>query len=165
MFEFMFDMDGVLCDWQSSFERCVPHVAYSDYPLLSKEERKEIKTLIANHPDFYERMGVLEHACDVLDWLVENGYKVSILSACGKINSLSIALQKSLWLADNILCPGKVDRKFVYTSKDKAQFAHENVVLIDDRLKAIEPFAEAGGKVVHYEHGVTNLMEVLKPYL
>ena len=50
--------------------------------------------------------------------------------------------------------------EIVASAKEKAQFAKPNVILIDDRLKAIEPFVAAGGIAIHHTSAASTIKQL-----
>ena len=135
-----FDMDGILSDWVARFEEEFD-VSYEEYNNNPKSYLG-IKRQIAQIPDFYENMNHMKWVC-VLNDLVELGVDVEILTSVGRLNVPSVIAQKKQFLINNAL--GSVPFNYTFSSKEKAYFANENTILIDDREKSLIPFAESGG--------------------
>ena len=93
-------------------------------------------------PDFYENMKQMDWVYDVL-FLIKKGVDVEILTSVGRRNVRSVIAQKKRFLINNAL--PNVPFNYTFSSKEKAYFANENTILIDDREKSLIPFAEAGG--------------------
>lgn len=163
--KFYFDMDGVLADWVAGFEKLFKDkIAYSDFNDLPKNEYDDVKRIISNHPTFYYNLPMFDHAVEVMIALIENGHDVAILTSCGKENTESVANHKMKWIK-KVFGGYDIEFNYVTTSKEKADFANADVVLIDDREKSAVPFEEAGGNVVLYKHGDTDLNELFEKYL
>jgi 5'(3')-deoxyribonucleotidase len=160
-----FDMDGVLADWVAGFKKLFKdEVKYEDFNSLPKNEYDDVKHVIAHRPHFYLNLPTLNHAVETLVTLIEDGHDVAILTSCGKINTDAVVTQKKKWLK-KVFGGYDIPFHYVTTSKEKAEFAADDALLIDDREKSVVPFEAAGGKVIHYEDGVTDLHEELKKYL
>lgn len=138
MKKFLFDMDGVLFNWEGSF---VP--MYGDPARMPEEELKKAKQAISK-TDFYENLEPLQEGIDLFCHLRTLG-KVAILTSVGKYNSDEVAEQKRKALVKVF---GYLP-EFHYTksSGEKAAYANEGI-LIDDRAKAVLPFRKAGGKAI-----------------
>ena len=136
------DMDGVLAD----FLRGVEMPQYLGEPLTNDDEghstydkRKEEltnKRLFANLPpmvDMYDLIAYIKH-CEC-PW--------EILTAAGKVNRELVVYDKNYWIRRY------VDPSVVVTctmgGTQKAAFAEEGSVLIDDRPKNIKAWEDAGG--------------------
>lgn len=141
------DMDGVLAD----FLRGVEKPEYIGHPLtnddaghteydLRKEELTN-KRLFANLPpmvDMYDLIGYVKH-CDV-PW--------EILTAAGTVNRELVVFDKNEWIRKYV--DPTVVVTCTYSGTQKAAFAFEGSVLIDDRKKNIDAWVKAGGiGIVH----------------
>ena len=141
------DMDGVLAD----FLRGVEKPEYIGHPLtnddaghteydLRKEELTN-KRLFANLPpmvDMYDLIGYVKHTN--LPW--------EILTAAGVVNRELVVHDKNEWLKRYV--DPSVVVTCTMTGTQKAAFAFEGSVLIDDRQKNIDAWEEAGGiGIVH----------------
>ncbi|ALY07019.1 hypothetical protein VmeM32_00025 [Vibrio phage vB_VmeM-32] len=76
---------------------------------------------------------------------------INILTSIGKTNSGIVHQQKITWLVQFFGDDAsRINFNYVLSSKDKAKFATADTLLIDDRKKALVPFAKAGGKVLKF---------------
>ena len=138
------DMDGVLCDFEATVERYFDGVPFADLPediyesLIDKE--------------FFRWMEPMVGFADLVRFAAENFDEVEILSAAGDKNLDLVVREKVDWLERHVFpLIGEIPLNFVGNSRAKAAFAAPDVVLVDDRWKAYEPFAEAGGNIVVFE--------------
>lgn len=91
---------------------------------------------------FFESLEKMPDADQLWSFLRQNFVNIFILSAAG-YTPRNGAEQKKNWVAKNF---GRdVVVKVVTGSGDKAAFANENTILIDDREKSIHPWIAAGG--------------------
>ena len=141
------DMDGVLAD----FLRGVEGPQYLGEPLTNDAEghstyddRKEEltnKRLFANLPpmvDMYDLLAYVRH-CEV-PW--------EILTAAGEVNRHLVVHDKNEWIKRHV--DPTVPVTCTFTGTQKAAYAFEGSVLIDDRKKNIDAWVDAGGiGIVH----------------
>ena len=135
-------MDGVLAD----FLKGVEQPQYVGHPLtnddaghteydLRKEELTN-KRLFANLPpmvDMYDLLAYVKH-CKV-PW--------EILTAAGTVNRELVVYDKNEWIKRYV--DPSVVVTCTYSGSQKAAFAKEGFVLIDDRPKNIQCWEDAGG--------------------
>lgn len=138
--KYFFDMDGVLFNWEKAFVKFFGKTPEE----MTEDEFQEAKEQIA-YSDFYEHLEVIEEGFNLFHTVLDMGEEAAILTSVGKYNSKGVALQKQAALVRVL---GYLP-EFHYTksSKEKAKFAGEGV-LVDDRMKSVHPFREAGGTAV-----------------
>lgn len=141
------DMDGVLAD----FIRGVEMPQYLGEPLTNddaghttydiRKEELTNKRLFANLPpmvDMYDLLAYVRH-CDV-PW--------EILTAAGEVNRELVVFDKNEWIKRYV--DPTVPVTCTFTGTQKAAYAYEGSVLIDDRQKNIDAWENAGGiGIVH----------------
>ena len=141
------DMDGVLAD----FLKGVEDPMYLGEPLTNDAEghstyddrKKELtdKRLFANLPpmvDMYELLAYVRH-CET-PW--------EILTAAGSVNRELVVYDKTEWIKRYV--DPNVVVTCTFSGTQKAAYAYEGSVLIDDRLKNIEAWEANGGiGIVH----------------
>ncbi len=141
------DMDGVLAD----FLRGVESPEYLGEPLTNDAKghttydlrKKELtdKRLFANLPpmvDMYDLLAYVRH-CET-PW--------EILTAAGDVNRELVVYDKNEWIKRYV--DPSVVVTCTFTGTQKAAYAYEGSVLIDDRPKNIEAWENAGGiGIVH----------------
>ena len=134
------DMDGVLCDFLRGCESYLGHPltnddkGHTEYD-LRKQELTD-KRLFANLPpmvDMYDLLGYIKH-CETT---------CEILTAAGVVNRELVVYDKNEWIK-RYVDPGVVVT-CTMSGSQKAAFAYEGSVLIDDRKKNIEAWENAGG--------------------
>lgn len=150
----LLDMDGVLFDWVEGFE-----AMYGDLSQYSLEDMKRIKAEIAK-TDFYKNLTPLSEGFELFEHCKKLG-EVAILTSVGKYDSEKVVADKKEALMKVL---GYVP-EFLYTksSKEKAKYAKEGVVLFDDRVKSVNPFKMAGGKAILYtgkENAIAELRNI-----
>ena len=154
-------MDGVLADWVAGFNATFP-ISYEKFDALPRDKYDAYKDLIENTPKFFENLPPFKKTVSIMKKLISEGYDVEIMTSAGKNNTTKIVKQKRAWLKKYAI---DVPFNFTTTSKDKAKFANANTLLIDDREKSTKPFKAAGGNVILFTNGKTDLMKELKKYL
>ena len=141
------DMDGVLAD----FLKGVEDPMYLGEPLTSDaagrstydDRKKEFtdKRLFDNLPpmvDMYDLLAYVRH-CET-PW--------EILTAAGDVNRELVVYDKNEWIKRYV--DPSVVVTCTFTGTQKAAYAYEGSVLIDDRPKNIEAWENAGGiGIVH----------------
>lgn len=138
-----FDMDGVLCDWESMYKsRC--SIPLDEFNAMSREEREVIKRDLFDFLFFYE-MKPIESGMRLLHDLIADGKYVRIISATGRVNAHAVIEAKRLWVKENI--GHDIEVRFV----DKVEQKHIHMIpnckniLIDDRQIAIDAWNDKGG--------------------
>lgn len=135
-------MDGVLADFLKGVEK----PEYIGHPLTNDDkghteydERKEEltnKRLFANLPpmvDMYDLIGYIKHT--ELPW--------EILTAAGVVNRELVVYDKQEWIKRYV--DPKIVVTCTFSGSQKAAYAWEGNVLIDDRPSNIEAWEKAGG--------------------
>lgn len=138
------DMDGVLLDFIKQWNKFDPN----DPSGYNKEEIDALKEEYFQQ-EFFLNMELMSDARELINFVKEN-YEFEILTSVGIIHQEKVIEEKlkSLYkyfgqdIADKMIHTTK--------SKDKAVYANENTILIDDRLKSIDPFLAAGGAAIHH---------------
>lgn len=145
-----FDMDGVLCD----FDKGV--LDFTGVSIDEIEKSGKITTLkqhiTTKDVMFFVNLKPTKLALRLKEYLQNNPRAtINILTSIGKTNSGIVHQQKITWLiqffGDDA---SRINFNHVLSSKDKAKYATIETLLIDDRKKALVPFAKAGGKVLKF---------------
>lgn len=135
------DLDGVMADLQSRVEEILGRsitttpggTDWDDSDAIWKELRS------MGEPDF-STLNKLPDADALWDYVKK--YTPDILTATGQPEKENAA-QKREWVRKNLDGYNKIYT--VVGSRMKARYADPSSVLIDDRLKSIKPWREAGG--------------------
>ena len=133
------DMDGVIAD----FEGAVRDKLGLD---LNTAHKGKVWSAIKNHnetvePWFYS-LPKLSDADTLWNFVTSNFSDVQVLTASGSTPK-DAGGQKKAWVGEHFGYDTKVI--VVGAAKEKANFATEHSILIDDRNAAIDPFINAGG--------------------
>ncbi|WVX87525.1 5'-3' deoxyribonucleotidase [Vibrio phage EniLVp02] len=141
-------MDGVLADWDAKHKElfgCSGDVMRNSK--MTKAERREYNDKLVNQYRMFENLEPMP----LVEVLKQFPGMFKILSATGNKFPAEVAEQKRAWLKkqfgealpdENII--------LVQRSVNKAVYAHKHSALIDDRMKAIEPYVEAGGMAMQF---------------
>lgn len=137
------DLDGVVADFARGFDRLygVSLESISEDRLKQYKKRFAADRFFLNLPAYDGAFGFIEE----LQKLAE----VEILTSVGYDQTEMNASDKIEWVINNLPA---VKVNYVPKSKDKARFAEEGI-LIDDRIKSVSPYREAGGVAVHHTPG------------
>lgn len=131
-------MDGVLSDYEAGYNLLYPNADINNKPELDKNKETFAKN------KFFETLPVIQPGFKLLLDCYNLGFDVEILTAVGDNDLEENTRQKFIWIQQNV--PFNIKFNAVKKAKDKAIYANENTLLIDDRIKSITPFEQAGGK-------------------
>lgn len=129
------DMDGVLANFNKAFARIKS----------GEEDRVRFRKAVMEY-NIFEDLEFMPDAQELLNHVSRlNGIKIEILTSMGTFDQQqgsAAKYQKMKWLNEkNIPYPAN----FVRTKTEKAQYATENSILIDDSVGCISPFIRKGG--------------------
>lgn len=135
------DMDGVIVNFRGQCEK---------YECINGN-KVNWEVIHQAGPEFWEEIEWLPEGKELYQWILklceQENIDLFILTAVhftdGKIGKLN-------WLKNNT----KIDRHHIIitnTGNEKAYYADQNSVLIDDYRKNCEAFASGGGQFVKYE--------------
>lgn len=130
------DMDGVITDFDSQFEKLSDGISPSEY---EKKNGKETfwKLIRDKGVGFWVGMPWMSDGLEYWNYIEQ--YNPTLLSAPSK--DKSSRLGKHLWVKNNI--PGT--KLVLAYAQDKQKYAAPNHILIDDRLSNIEQWRSQGG--------------------
>jgi hypothetical protein len=148
------DMDGVLSDYESHVE--IHAGASVPFENLTKGQRYKI----ADKENFFSTIPPMLDMKVLLEGIFKHDLPVCILSATGTRSPEKVLREKNEWLDRHLKGIPIKDRYFVSRSLEKAQYASPDAILIDDRLKAIDPFIAAGGIGILHSHASTTLIRL-----
>jgi 5'(3')-deoxyribonucleotidase len=129
------DMDGVLADFNKEYTKFDPN----------KEDRKKFRSAVLDH-HIFEKLDFMPDTQELLNHVSRlQDVNIEILTSMGThepFQAESAKTQKLKWLnAKNI--PYRAN--FVHNKQEKAKYATNRNILIDDSVGCISPFNEAGG--------------------
>lgn len=144
-FTVFFDLDGVLADFDAHLR--------SRHPLLPADlfslSDQEFWPLVLSIPNFWEDLPLIAGAKELFHFACEHFEEVAILSAPSRHDNRS-CIGKNLWLNQHF-SHYFFERNFV-RAHHKKRFADPNSILIDDQLKNIEEWRQAGGIGIHFKN-------------
>jgi hypothetical protein len=129
------DMDGVLCNFDKAYRVIDPN----------KADRKKFRESVFMHKIF-EDLEFMHDAHELLNFVAKlEGINIEILTSMGTYDELQgheAKTQKLYWLHKHNI-PYKAN--FVRAKQEKANFAHDRAILVDDSSGCINPFNVKGG--------------------
>lgn len=137
------DLDGVLYD----YARGVKDQTGKTIEQHGNHFKKVIQPQLYDE-SFFVKLKLMPGAKDFIRMLQANFPEVTILSAAGKYKTKDAERQKREAVYRDF---GNIKVILVTSSVDKAPYARPDTLLIDDRMKAINPFKLAGGQVLLFK--------------
>jgi len=158
--ELFFDSDGVMADFVGSVPSITGMTAAEIDKLPNKGEwlgEQIAKGMFLKFKPMKDLKGLIE----VMKMAREQGIKVSVLSSAGYEHFERAKADKIKWFKREVNF--KFDRVIIVPkSTDKAKYASPETILVDDRLKAINPFKAAGGNTIHHTKAHKTAIEFMK---
>jgi len=135
------DMDGVLCNFDKAYRALDPE----------KADRKKFRDAVFTYKIF-EDLEFMPDTQELLNYVskLEN-INIEILTSMGTYDEIQgnhARSQKLHWLNKHNI-PYKAN--FVRAKQEKANFAHDRAILVDDSSGCINPFVAKGG------HGILHV--------
>jgi hypothetical protein len=150
------DLDGVFADFDAGVK-----LLSGRYPKEFKSSNqmwKCVKKDMEAGNKFFGNLPKMKEA-DIL-WEHVKSYNPIFLTATGHTFPGEVAIQKKEWIRKYY---GPIQVITVEDGKEKAAYASPTAILIDDRMKAIGPWRDAGGiGILHTDVGTT--IRELKTY-
>lgn len=149
------DMDGVIANFIDDYLALADKIGfkYVGCKTANHNNPELFKTAVLDH-QIFKNLPMMPFAHEILSLVCEiqseTGLQVEMLSS---VNSLepdvikAASDQKQAWLNKRNI---NWKANFVSTNLEKAAFANNTSLLIDDMDYCIEPFAQNGGKVLKY---------------
>jgi hypothetical protein len=133
-------MDGVLCNFDKAYRKLDPE----------KADRKKFREAVFTYKIF-EDLEFMPDAQELLNYVSKlDGVTIEILTSMGTYDEQQgsqAKYQKIHWLNKHNI-PYKAN--FVRAKQEKANFAHERAILVDDSIGCITPFnAKSGHGILH----------------
>ena len=134
------DMDGVLCNFDKAYRAIDPE----------KADRKKFRDAVFIHKIF-EDLEFMPDAQELLNYVSKLEHiNIEILTSMGTYDERQgheAKMQKIYWLNKNNI-PYKPN--FVRAKQEKANFAHDRAILVDDSTGCINPFnVKCGHGILH----------------
>jgi hypothetical protein len=143
-------MDGVLCNFDKAYRALDPE----------KADRKKFREAVFTYKIF-EDLEFMPDAHILLDYVAKlEGINIEILTSMGTYDELQgheAKTQKLYWLHKHNI-PYKAN--FVRAKQEKANFAHDRAILVDDSIGCITPFAAKGGHAIHHSRSVDTIQQI-----
>jgi len=129
------DMDGVLCNFDKAYRKLDPE----------KADRKKFREAVFTYKIF-EDLEFMPDTTELMNYVSKlEGITIEILTSMGTYDAEqgnAARYQKMRWL-DKKNIPYKAN--FVRAKQEKANFAHDRAILVDDSIGCITPFTAKGG--------------------
>lgn len=129
------DLDGVLLDWAGHYKTLFGHD-------ISSVSKKVLWDNVHNCIGFYSNIPLTHDGLELFNFCINTGIPTEILTATGNFYE-RVTSEKTICVRNSI--SASVIVKTVPQSADKAKYATPTSILIDDQLKSINPWKEAGG--------------------
>ena len=144
------DMDGVLCNFDKAYRKLDPE----------KADRKKFREAVFTYKIF-EDLEFMPDAQELLNYVCKlDDINIQILTSMGTFDAEqgnAAKYQKMHWLESKNI-PYKAN--FVRSKQEKANFAHENAILIDDSIGCIKPFTEKGGHGILHTRSSDTIQQI-----
>lgn len=154
------DMDGVLIDFvRKANEITGMKLKEGDLDKMTKHDKnhfwgKIVRHVRAGNP-FFKEMDLLPDAMDL--WRYISRHPHFILTAAGaRIPHADVEKRHSA----RTHFGNNVRVEVVESAKAKSRFAAPNVILIDDRTKATDPFIAAGGRAILHTSAANTIRQL-----
>jgi hypothetical protein len=156
-YDIFIDLDGVMVN----FEKKLRDLGYSPELIKRDPHKDEFWSFIDKSTregmKFWSDMLPMNDAFVLWDFV--KNYSPTILTSTGGVDAG--CSQKNEWVNKYL---GYYPVVCVNSSEEKANYAHENAILIDDRSKSILPWESAGGiGILHKnaENSIAQLKDIL----
>jgi hypothetical protein len=144
------DMDGVLCNFDKAYRAIDPE----------KADRKKFREAVFMHKIF-EDLEFMHDTQELLNYVSKlETINIEILTSMGtydEIQGQEAKMQKLFWLHKHNI-PYKAN--FVRAKQEKANFAHDRAILVDDSIGCITPFAAKGGHAIHHSRSSDTIQQI-----
>jgi hypothetical protein len=154
------DMDGVLADFVKGVDKLIPGgyvPEKKDDPKFKNEMWRAIKNYSKDGGTLWSELPLMPDAKQL--WNYVEKHNPEILTASGP-PEYGAADQKRRWIPWVLGADAKVNT--VERSRDKAQFATPESILIDDQRKSIDPWVAAGGIGILHTSAANTIKELKK---
>lgn len=144
------DMDGVLCNFDKAYRKIDPE----------KADRKKFRDAVFIHKIF-EDLEFMPDAQELLNFVSKlDDINIEILTSMGTYDAQQgneARYQKIHWLNKHNI-PYKAN--FVRAKQEKANFAHDRAILVDDSIGCITPFNVKGGHGILHTRSSDSIQQI-----
>jgi len=165
------DMDGVICDFDNKAKELIHQYKGLAVQSLSDVKKGTTWDVVRQYQSsgglFWLDLDVMDGTYDLFNHLIQHNQPFEILSAVGN-KGFNADPQKRDWITKHIdmVYDKQLTVHLVKSSTDKAKYVQSSRdILIDDRLKSIDPWRAAGGTgILHVDMKTTikELTNILK---
>lgn len=150
MITLFLDMDGVLCNFDKAYRAIDPE----------KADRKKFREAVFMHKIF-EDLEFMPDTQELLNFVAKlEGINIEILTSMGTYDAQQgneAKYQKMHWLNKHNI-PYKAN--FVRAKQEKANFAHDRAILVDDSPGCINPFNVKGGHGILHTKSTESIQQI-----
>jgi hypothetical protein len=143
-------MDGVLCNFDKAYRAFDPE----------KADRKKFRDAVFTHKIF-EDLEFMPDAQELLNYVSKlEGINIEILTSMGTYDAQQgseAKYQKMHWLNKHNI-PYRAN--FVRAKQEKANFAHDRAILVDDSSGCINPFNVKGGHGILHTKSSDSIQQI-----
>jgi len=144
------DMDGVLCNFDKAYRKLDPE----------KADRKKFREAVFTYKIF-EDLEFMPDTTELMNYVSKlDEITIEILTSMGTFDAEqgnAARSQKLKWL-DSKNIPYKAN--FVRSKEEKAKFAHDNAILVDDSPGCINPFTAKGGHGILHTRSSDTIQQI-----
>ena len=144
------DMDGVLCNFDKAYRAIDPE----------KADRKKFREAVFTYKIF-EDLEFMPDAQELLNYVSKlEDINIEILTSMGTYDAQQgneAKYQKMYWLNKRNI-PYKAN--FVRAKQEKADFAHDRAILVDDSSGCINPFNVKGGHGILHTKSSDSIQQI-----
>ena len=144
------DMDGVLCNFDKAYRAYDPQ----------KDDRKKFRSAVLDY-HIFEDLEFMPDTQELLNNVSKlDGINIEILTSMGTFDAqqgMAAKIQKQKWL-DKQNIPYKAN--FVRCKEEKAQYATETSILVDDSIGCITPFNAKGGHGILHTRSSDSIQQI-----
>lgn len=139
---FFWDMDGVLYDFESLFRQTMPGVNMEDDTSWTWQE------LHARNPNMYLDGAVLPGMKEVFEYAGTKGENFILTAIPRRWNWPNVTKHKRAWATENLKVPYFNVLFGPYAEDKQFHVKYSTDVLIDDRIRNVDQWRQAGGTAI-----------------
>lgn len=144
------DMDGVLCNFDKAYRSLRTHAT----------DGKRFRSAVMDY-QIFEDLEFMPDTQELLNYVTKlEGINIEILTSMGTFETdqgNEAKRQKQKWL-DKWNIPYKAN--FVRSKEEKAKYAHDRAILVDDSPGCINPFVVKGGHGILHTKSFDTIQQI-----